>query len=148
MPDGDAALRRERLGARGRRAAARGRCVHAQPSSIGRDLHLQSWTFRHNANVVQDLEGRCAATAESQFPFVWTAFGNSLALAAVQTVLVLGVGTLAGYHLSRFNFSGRATFLQSFLVLHASPALTPIIPIFLRLSPFDVWCDIKWRMPG
>ena len=101
--------------------------------SVGRDLHLQNWTFLHNANFVQDLEGRRAATAESQFPSVWTAFFNSLVLAGVQTVLVLGVGTLAGYYLSRFNFSGRATFLQALLVLHAFPALTLIIPIFLLM---------------
>ena len=48
-------------------------------------------------------------------------------------MLVLGVGTLAGYYLSRFNFAGRASFLQALLVLHAFPALTLIIPIFLLM---------------
>jgi inositol-phosphate transport system permease protein len=101
--------------------------------SVGAELHLQNWTFLHNSNFVQELSGRRAATVESQFPSIWTAFGNSLALALVQTVLVLGVGTLAGYYLSRFQFNGRASFLQALLVLHAFPAMTLIIPIFLLM---------------
>jgi inositol-phosphate transport system permease protein len=98
---------------------------------IGSDLHAQNYRFFWNPNFVQDLEGRRQATVESQFPWVWTAFGNSLALATVQTILVLTVSTLAGYYLSRFSFRGRAAFLQSLLVLHAFPAMTLIIPIFL-----------------
>ncbi len=105
---------------------------------IGRELHLQNWVFLHNPNFVQDLSGRRAATVESQFPSVWIAFRNSLALALVQTTLVLTVGTLAGYYLSRFNFRGRASFLQSLLILHAFPALTLIIPIFLLMYWFGL----------
>lgn len=105
---------------------------------IGQDLHLRNWVFLHNSNFVQDLSGRRAATVNSQFPSVWTAFGNSLALALVQTTLVLTVGTLAGYYLSRFNFRGRASFLQSLLILHAFPALTLIIPIFLLMYWFGL----------
>ena len=100
---------------------------------IGTDLHVHNFRFFWNPNFVQDLEGRRQATTESQFPWVWEAFANSLTLAVVQTVLVLTVSTLAGYYLSRFQFSGRATFLQSLLVLHAFPAMTLIIPIFLLL---------------
>jgi inositol-phosphate transport system permease protein len=101
--------------------------------SIGPHLHLDNWNFLTNPNFVQEIEGRRQATVESQFPWVWTAFGNSLVLATVQTVMVLTVSTLAGYYLSRFNFAGRATFLQALLVLHAFPAMTLIIPIFLLM---------------
>ena len=100
---------------------------------IGGDLHVQNFRFFWNPNFVQDLEGRRQATTESQFPWVWEAFSNSLLLAVVQTVLVLTVSTLAGYYLSRFQFAGRAGFLQALLVLHAFPAMTLIIPIFLLL---------------
>lgn len=101
--------------------------------AIGPHLHLGNYIFLTEPNFVQDLEGRRQATVESQFPSVWTAFSNSLALAVIQTVLVLTVSTLAGYYLSRFNFAGRATFLQALLVLHAFPAMTLIIPIFLLM---------------
>ncbi|MEO1091484.1 MAG: carbohydrate ABC transporter permease [Pseudomonadota bacterium] len=101
--------------------------------SIGPELHLDNFAFLSNPNFVQDLEGRRQATVESQFPSVWTAFFNSLVLATVQTVMVLGVSTLAAYYLSRFNFAGRASFLQALLVLHAFPAMTLIIPIFLMM---------------
>ena len=101
--------------------------------SIGDELHLGNYVFLHNSNFVQDLEGRRQATTESQFPSVWLAFGNSLMLASAQTVLVLFVSTLAGYYLSRFQFAGRQAFLQSLLILHAFPAMTLIIPIFLLM---------------
>ena len=99
--------------------------------SIGADLHGQNYRFLWNPNVVAELQGRGQATAQEQFPWVWMAFFNSLVLASVQTVLVLTVSTLAGYYLSRFQFNGRSAFLQSLLVLHAFPAMTLIIPIFL-----------------
>jgi len=101
--------------------------------SIGPELHLQNWAFLRDANFVENLSGRGAGTVAQQFPWVWTAFGNSLMLAAVQTTLVLSVSTLAGYYLSRFAFLGRASFLQALLVLHAFPAMTLIIPIFLLM---------------
>ena len=101
--------------------------------SIGRELHLQNWAFLWDPDMVAKLQGRRQATVEAQFPWVWTAFFNSLALAGIQTVLVLTTSTLAGYYLSRFQFGGRANFLQALLVLHAFPAMTLIIPIFLIL---------------
>jgi inositol-phosphate transport system permease protein len=96
---------------------------------LGDDLHLNNFRFMINPNIVEDIRGD--ATAGGQFPWVWTAFGNSLILAGTQTVIVVTVSTLAAYYLSRFSFQGRATFLQSLLVLQAFPAITLIIPIFL-----------------
>jgi inositol-phosphate transport system permease protein len=96
---------------------------------LGDDLHLNNFRFMINPNIVEDIRG--AATAGGQFPWVWTAFGNSLILAGTQTVIVVTVSTLAAYYLSRFSFRGRATFLQSLLVLQAFPAITLVIPIFL-----------------
>ena len=60
-------------------------------------------------------------------------FRNSLALALSQTLIILAVASLAGYYISRFAFRGREAFLQGMLVLHAFPAMTLIIPIFLIL---------------
>src|SRR5207244_10898882 len=82
-------------------------------------------------NIIEDI--RAKATAGCQFPSVWTAFRNSLALALSQTVIILTVASLAGYYISRFAFRGREAFLQGMLVLHAFPAMTLIIPIFLLL---------------
>ena len=96
---------------------------------LGNDLHLNNFRFMINPNIVEDIRG--TATAGGQFPWVWTAFGNSLILAGTQTVIVVTVSTLAAYYLSRFSFRGRAAFLQSLLVLQAFPAITLVIPIFL-----------------
>jgi inositol-phosphate transport system permease protein len=58
--------------------------------------------------------------------------------------LVVAVATLAGYYLSRFAFSGRAVFLQGLLVLHAFPAMTLIIPIFLMMY----WVGMQDTLAG
>ena len=96
---------------------------------IGKDLHVQNYRFLWNPNIVDEIMAHASA-AISQFPWVWTAFGNSLLLAGTQTALVVIVSTLAGYYLSRFSFTGRASFLQTLLILHAFPAMTLVIPIF------------------
>ncbi len=98
---------------------------------VGGQLHFANYRFLWNPNIVEEI--RTKATAGGQFPSVWIAFRNSLALAASQTVIILAVASLAGYYISRFAFRGREAFLQGMLVLHAFPAMTLIIPIFLIL---------------
>ena len=98
---------------------------------IGGQLHFANYRFLWDPNIVEEI--RSKATAGGQFPSVWIAFRNSLALALSQTVIILTVASLAGYYISRFAFRGREVFLQGMLVLHAFPAMTLIIPIFLIL---------------
>ena len=96
---------------------------------LGDDLHLRNFRFMVNPNIIEDTKGK--ATVGGQFPWVWSAFVNSLILAVTQTVIVVTVSTLSAYYLSRFSFRGRAGFLQSLLILQAFPAITLVIPIFL-----------------
>lgn len=98
---------------------------------VGSRLHIDNYRFLWRANLVEEI--RRKATAGGQFPSVWTAFTNSLALALSQTAVIVTVASLAGYYVSRFAFRGRALFLQGMLVAHAFPAMTLIIPIFLTL---------------
>ena len=98
---------------------------------VGDRLHIANYRFLWNPNIVEEV--RSKATAGGQFPSVWIAFRNSLALALSQTAIILVVASLAGYYISRFAFRGREAFLQGMLVLHAFPAMTLIIPLFLIL---------------
>lgn len=98
---------------------------------VGHHLHFANYRFLWRANIIEEI--RSKATAGGQFPSVWIAFRNSLALALSQTAIILTVASLAGYYISRFAFRGREAFLQGLLVLHAFPAMTLIIPIFLIL---------------
>jgi len=98
---------------------------------IGGQLRLDNYRFLWRTNIIEEI--RSKATAGGQFPSVWIAFRNSLALAVSQTVIILTVASLAGYYISRFAFRGREAFLQGMLVLHAFPAMTLIIPLFLIL---------------
>jgi inositol-phosphate transport system permease protein len=92
-------------------------------------LHIDNWRFLWNPDIADTLKG--ASGVGGKFPSVWTAFGNSLLLATVQMLIVVAIATLAGYYLSRFDFRGRPGYLKGLLVLHAFPAMTLIIPIFL-----------------
>ncbi|MEP7063800.1 MAG: carbohydrate ABC transporter permease [Betaproteobacteria bacterium] len=98
---------------------------------VGNQLHVANYRFLWRADIIEEI--RSKATAGGQFPSVWRAFFNSLALALTQTAIILAVASLAGYYISRFAFRGREAFLQGLLVLHAFPAMTLIIPIFLIL---------------
>jgi inositol-phosphate transport system permease protein len=97
----------------------------------GPHLHLDNWRFLWNPDIADALRG--ASGVGTKFPSVWTAFGNSLFLAFVQMAIVVAVATLCGYYLSRFDFRGRSSYLKGLLVLHAFPAMTLIIPIFLMM---------------
>ncbi len=97
----------------------------------GPQFHLANYRFLWRADIIEEI--RSKATAGGQFPSVWIAFRNSLALALSETAIILAVASLAGYYVSRFAFRGREAFLQGLLVLHAFPAMTLIIPLFLIL---------------
>jgi inositol-phosphate transport system permease protein len=94
-------------------------------------LHFDNWRFLWNPDIADTLKG--ASGVGAKFPSVWVAFRNSLFLAFAQMLIVVIVGTLAGYYLSRFDFAGRPGYLKGLLVLHAFPAMTLIIPIFLMM---------------
>jgi inositol-phosphate transport system permease protein len=94
-------------------------------------LHLDNWRFLWNPDIADTLKG--ASGVGGKFPSVWTAFWNSLLLATVQMALVVSLSTLAGYYLSRYDFPGRSSYLKGLLILHAFPAMTLIIPIFLLM---------------
>src|SRR5690606_32673041 len=93
--------------------------------------HIDNWRFLWNPDIADTLKG--ASGVGAKFPSVWTAFWNSLFLAFVQMAIVVTIATLAGYYLSRFEFRGRSSYLKGLLVLHAFPAMTLIIPIFLLM---------------
>ncbi|MGV2986746.1 carbohydrate ABC transporter permease [Vibrio sp. E150_011] len=84
----------------------------------GNDISFDSYRFLADGNTT---------------PSLFEALNNSLLLAGGQTVLVCSIATMAGYYLSRFNFTGRAAYMKGLVMLHAFPALTLIIPIFLLL---------------
>lgn len=96
---------------------------------VGGDLHLQNYRFLVTPNLVEEIRG--AATAGGQFPWVWTAFANSFAVATTSTLIKVTVATLAGYYLSRFSFPGRGGFLQGLLLIEVFHPWMLVIPIFL-----------------
>jgi inositol-phosphate transport system permease protein len=65
---------------------------------------------------------------------IWRVTLNSFLFATSTSALVLVVSSMAGYVLSRLNVPGRAYFLAGVMVLHAFPAITLIVALFLVLQ--------------
>lgn len=81
---------------------------------------LDAWRF-----LWSDLPGR---------PNIWIATVNTIVFAGSSALLLLAVSSTAGYALARLNVPFRKFFLAGVLVMHAFPAVTLIIAIFLILQ--------------
>jgi ABC-type glycerol-3-phosphate transport system permease component len=58
------------------------------------------------------------------------AFGNSLLIAAITTVLTCAIGALAAYAFSKIAFPGRETAYHLTLLMLAVPAVAIIVPVY------------------
>ena len=67
------------------------------------------------------------------YPSIWRVTLNSFIIAIAMVIGVGFISSLAGYGLSRMNFSGRKSFLSLTLILHAFPSVTLLIAIFFLL---------------
>ena len=105
---------------------------------IGPSLHLDNFRFLVRADFNAQNENIVAAQenpgfSATSFPWVWTAFGNSLIIAAGATLIVIATASLAGYYISRFQYRFRNASLAAMLILHAFPASVLLIPIFILM---------------
>jgi multiple sugar transport system permease protein len=81
-------------------------------------------------------------------PF-WASFWNSLAIAAVHTVLVLLFCSLGGYGFAKFRFPGRDAlfaFLLATLMVPGFLGLIPVFIVFRQLGWIDTW--LPMIIPG
>ncbi|MBK9121639.1 MAG: ABC transporter permease subunit [Chloroflexi bacterium] len=83
-------------------------------------LTLENWSFL-------GIGGQAPATP------IWSYAANSLFIAVLMTGVTLVLCSMAGYALSRMEFSGRRFFLSLTLILHSFPAVTLLIPVYLVL---------------
>ena len=105
---------------------------------VGPSLHLDNFRFLHNPdfnslndNIVAEEDN--PGFSVTSFPWVWTAFRNSLIIAGGATIIVVVISSLAGYYISRFQYRFRTSSLAAMLILHAFPATVLLIPIFILM---------------
>jgi multiple sugar transport system permease protein len=58
-------------------------------------------------------------------------FYNSFVIAAIRTFLVVVMGAMAGYGLSRFRFKGNGVLLMFVLLIRLVPPITILIPLYV-----------------
>lgn len=89
-------------------------------SVVPHEFTLEHWSF-----LWQTRPGRLS---------IWRVTLNSLLFATTSAALVVVVSSMAGYVLSRLNVRGRSFFLAGVMLLHAFPAITLIVAIFIVLQ--------------
>ncbi|WP_220132633.1 carbohydrate ABC transporter permease [Halorhabdus salina] len=67
-----------------------------------------------------------------------TYFVNSMIVATSTTLLVLTVGILAGYSMSRFEYPGRGALLYAFLSTQMLPLVLILIPFYLLMNSLNL----------
>ncbi|QSG16273.1 carbohydrate ABC transporter permease [Halapricum desulfuricans] len=67
-----------------------------------------------------------------------TYFMNSMIVATSTTLLVLTVGILAGYSMSRFDYPGRNGLLYAFLSTQMLPIVLILIPFYILMFSLDL----------
>jgi raffinose/stachyose/melibiose transport system permease protein len=63
----------------------------------------------------------------------WTFLGNSALIAVIATALAVGLGSMAGYALSRYQFKGREAFYTLFTLGLLFPIGVATLPLYLWL---------------
>lgn len=101
-------------------------------------LFIASISIRTEGLLPKDAQGNIGGWTLSNWSFlsdpqIWSVTLNSFLIAIGMVVGVGFVSTLAGYALSRMNFSGRKGFLSLTLALHAFRAEMLLIAIFFVL---------------
>ena len=131
-----AARRHRRPGAARRRLeiAARRRPSSLLAVLIGPDLHLDNCRFLWSPTSLDRAQGRRRGVGAHSSRASGQPSATRCCSPARRRRSSSPSPSLAGYYLSRFEFPGRAAMLpQGLLVLHAFPAMTLIIPIFLMI---------------
>jgi raffinose/stachyose/melibiose transport system permease protein len=68
----------------------------------------------------------------------WRALGNSTLIACVATVLVVAVGAMAAFALSRYSFAGREAVYTLFTIGLLFPLTAAALPLYLMLRQFGL----------
>ena len=77
-------------------------------------------------------------TSEQALSDYWEAFGTSLYIALLNTVLVVILSSLVGFAFSRFKFIGKKRVLLTFMGLQLFPAFMGMIALFLLFRQFGL----------
>lgn len=86
------------------------------------------WSFRLGDNFVENYKNLCA------FSDVWQNLFNSIFIAAVFTIIVCVVDSMAGYAFAKFRFKGRDTIFFICLCSMFIPQQVTMIPLFMELN--------------
>ncbi len=92
-------------------------------------LTLQNWRFLWSFDNWRDS--------------VWGVTFNTLLLAISLAVVVVLLSALAGYALSRLDFTGRRSFMSLTLILHAFPSVTLLIAIYFVLRTLGLYNTLR-----
>ncbi|MGK3202342.1 carbohydrate ABC transporter permease [Amycolatopsis sp. MEPSY49] len=95
--------------------------------------------FRTNAQINNDPAGLPGPWVTDNYASVlgssafWTFLGNSALIAVIATAVAVGLGSMAGFALSRYHFKGREAFYTLFTIGLLFPLTVATLPLYLWL---------------
>ncbi len=72
-------------------------------------------------------------------------FLNSYIIGIAVTLITIGIGIMAGYGLSRYEFKGKRIFNIFTIATQTIPAVTLLIPFFILMVAFNLY-DTRWGL--
>lgn len=92
------------------------------------------FTFKHWYFLYSPIQ-----SGLKEYPNIWPIVANTLYLAGGTAGLVVLIGSLSGYAMSRIQFKGREGLMQFTLILHAFPGIVLLVALFIILNKIGLY---------
>ncbi|HJD46169.1 MAG TPA: carbohydrate ABC transporter permease [Candidatus Mediterraneibacter norfolkensis] len=106
-------------------------------------IYSIDYAFRLGSSLAENFEKLSTA-----FP-IWKNMMNSMFIAAVYTIGILVIDSMAGYAFAKYEFKGKSLFFGLFMMSMFIPTQVTLIPLFIEMNSFQM-IDTNWSiiLPG
>ena len=106
-------------------------------------IYSIDYAFRLGSSLAENYEKLSTA-----FP-IWKNMMNSMFIAAVYTIGILVIDSMAGYAFAKYEFKGKSLFFGLFMMSMFIPTQVTLIPLFIEMNSFQM-IDTNWSiiLPG
>ncbi len=106
-------------------------------------IYSIDYAFRLGSSLAENFEKLSTA-----FP-IWKNMMNSIFIAAVYTIGILVIDSMAGYAFAKYEFKGKSLFFGLFMMSMFIPTQVTLIPLFIEMNSFQM-IDTNWSiiLPG
>ena len=106
-------------------------------------IYSIDYAFRLGSSLAENFEKLSTAVP------IWKNMMNSMFIAAVYTIGILVIDSMAGYAFAKYEFKGKSLFFGLFMMSMFIPTQVTLIPLFIEMNSFQM-IDTNWSiiLPG